>query len=212
MQTKTRTETNRENARKSTGPRTPEGKRRSALNATRHGLTSQVIVLPQEDLTAYQTFARAIVADLSPAGALEIQLAQSIADISWQLNRARALENNLHTLAAIDNADSIGTEHPQVHSALTVAGGFRNQHPALANLSAHQHRLARQFERAYAQLHQIQARRGPNSGRAHTLNEPTQLHSNQSDTNENGFVSENFKSASARASGATVETAKKEAA
>ena len=35
---------NRENSQKSTGPRTPEGKQRSRLNATRHGLTGQVSI------------------------------------------------------------------------------------------------------------------------------------------------------------------------
>src|SRR5690348_12926809 len=44
---------NRENAKKSTGPRTPEGKQRSSLNGTRHGILAQVIVLPKEDMDAY---------------------------------------------------------------------------------------------------------------------------------------------------------------
>ena len=34
---------NRQNAEHSTGPRSPEGKRRSRFNATRHNLSSQVI-------------------------------------------------------------------------------------------------------------------------------------------------------------------------
>jgi len=41
-----RAEINRANAQHSIGPKTPEGKQRSSLNALRHGLTGQIIVLP----------------------------------------------------------------------------------------------------------------------------------------------------------------------
>ena len=41
---------NRANAQKSTGPRTPEGKSKSRLNAFRHGITAQVIVMPPEQM------------------------------------------------------------------------------------------------------------------------------------------------------------------
>ena len=42
-------EANRRNALKSTGPNTPEGKAAVRLNALRHGLLTQQILLPGED-------------------------------------------------------------------------------------------------------------------------------------------------------------------
>ena len=42
-------EANRRNALKSTGPKTPEGKAAVRLNALRHGLRSEEILLPGED-------------------------------------------------------------------------------------------------------------------------------------------------------------------
>jgi hypothetical protein len=44
-----RLEANRENARRSTGPRTEEGKRRSRRNAVRHGLTAETVIEVLED-------------------------------------------------------------------------------------------------------------------------------------------------------------------
>jgi hypothetical protein len=44
----------RENAQLSTGPRTIAGKKRSSLNAFRHGLTGQIVIHTPEDQEAFQ--------------------------------------------------------------------------------------------------------------------------------------------------------------
>jgi hypothetical protein len=108
----TRTETNRArinpaNAQHSTGPRTSAGKQRSSLNALRHGLTGHVIVLPSEDHAAYENHTRRLADDLQPKGALEEQLAQSLVDTSWRINRVAALETNL--LALVTNSRTTST-------------------------------------------------------------------------------------------------------
>ena len=48
--TKAQIRANRENAKKSTGPRTAEGKARVSLNALKHGLLARDTVLPTEQL------------------------------------------------------------------------------------------------------------------------------------------------------------------
>jgi transcription termination factor NusB len=160
--TETRTETNRANAQHSTGPRTEPGKHRSSLNALRHGLTGHVIVLPSEDHAAYENHTRRLVDDLQPKGALEEQLAQSLADTSWRINRVAALETNLLALGIHEQSANIDTEHPEVHAALAMAASIREQTRALANLSMHENRLSRQFERTLKQLREIQAERREN--------------------------------------------------
>src|SRR5258708_15764284 len=93
-----RAETNRENARKSTGPRTEAGKQRSSLNALRHGLTSHTVVLPSDDLAAYQRHCKGFHAQDQPKNPTQLQLTQTIADLSWRLNRATAIETNMLAL------------------------------------------------------------------------------------------------------------------
>ncbi len=86
---------NRENAKKSTGPRTPEGKLRSRLNATTHGLTAKCLVFdndPDESLEAFMTLEAELVADLKPVGRLEHLLVQRIAVVHWRFNRAYRYE------------------------------------------------------------------------------------------------------------------------
>ena len=47
MSSATKAAANRQNALKSTGPKTPDGKAAVRLNALRHGLLSEEIVLPR---------------------------------------------------------------------------------------------------------------------------------------------------------------------
>ncbi len=49
----------RENAQKSTGPKTEEGKARSRTNAMKHGLRAEVVALPQEDPDEVEARSRA---------------------------------------------------------------------------------------------------------------------------------------------------------
>src|SRR5712692_7956593 len=150
---------NRANAQHSTGPKTEAGKQRSCLNALRHGLTGHTIVLPTEDMAAYQHFTKRFFDDLKPIGILEEQLVQSLADTSWRLNRIPALENNLLALGVAEHSDHINTEHPEVHAALAIAEALRQQTRAFSALSLHGQRLSRQFDRTLQQLRDLQAER-----------------------------------------------------
>ena len=49
MASKKQIEANRRNAKKSTGPKTEEGKAKSSLNSLKHGLTSQRVWLDEEE-------------------------------------------------------------------------------------------------------------------------------------------------------------------
>jgi len=90
-----RIEANRSNAENSTGPRTLEGKQRSASNSLRHGLTAKTPLLPTEDPQAYQDFCQTYLAGLQPQGALEEHLARTLADTQWRLERCRHIEQSI---------------------------------------------------------------------------------------------------------------------
>jgi hypothetical protein len=79
---------NRENARRSTGPRTEDGKAVSRMNALRHGLLSRLEVLPGlEEREDWEAHYGAVVDALEPEGYLEETLAGRVALQLWRLGR-----------------------------------------------------------------------------------------------------------------------------
>jgi hypothetical protein len=153
-----RIEINRANSLHSTGPKTAGGKKQSSINALRHGLTGQIVVMPSEDLAAYQLHLKSFAGEYHPKGATEAHLVQALADASWRLNRVAALETNLLTLGLTHGAPL--TRAPQqVQDAMAIVAALESQSKALANLSMHSQRLSRQFERTVAQLRDLQKTR-----------------------------------------------------
>jgi hypothetical protein len=150
---------NRANAVHSTGPKTEGGKKRSCLNAMRHGLTGHTVVLPPEDFVGYQDFTCGFFTDLKPVGMVERQLVQSLADTSWRLNRIPALVSNRLALGFDEHPDSISTEHPEANAALVTIEAVREETRALTALSQHGARLSRQFEKTLNQLRELQKER-----------------------------------------------------
>jgi hypothetical protein len=86
----------RRNGAKSRGPKTDEGRARSAQNALKHGMRAQkYVVLPDEDGAEFAGLEAALVAELAPVGALQTVLARRVAVAAWRLARADRIEAEL---------------------------------------------------------------------------------------------------------------------
>jgi hypothetical protein len=152
-------EANRRNAHRSTGPRTEEGKKVSALNARRHNLTGQVTAMTDADRLMHDAFSAAIVESLTPEGAVETQLAQRIATDSWRLNRISAVEDNLFALGHSAKSDEIETEDPEIHAALTAARVFTAESKQLQLLTLYEQRINRNIQKNLVMLQALQSAR-----------------------------------------------------
>ena len=86
---------NRANALHSTGPKTPEGKAAVRHNALRHGLLARDVVLPEEDLDAFEDLLNRVRADLSPVGPIEELLVDRVVSFMWRLGRSVRAETAL---------------------------------------------------------------------------------------------------------------------
>src|SRR5215203_5888596 len=97
MTSEKKAEANRRNALKSTGPRTPEGKAAVRLNALRHGLRSEEILLPGEDEQALRELDEYLRAELQPVGELENLLIDRVVAAYWRLRRVGRVEAGIFT-------------------------------------------------------------------------------------------------------------------
>jgi hypothetical protein len=90
-------DSNRRNARKSTGPRTPEGKAASSRNGLTHGLSGDKhFILEGEDPEAFLRLLRDLHDHLRPVGDSEELAVKRIAAAQWRLDRAFALETGIY--------------------------------------------------------------------------------------------------------------------
>jgi hypothetical protein len=143
----------RRNGARSRGPKTPEGKARSAQNALKHGMRAQqCIVLPGERAAAFEAFEAALLADLAPQGALQTVLAQRIVAASWRLARAERLEAELFCEARLDDAS------PGLALALAVIRDGRGA-GAFATLLRYRGSASAELWRALRTLKALQAAR-----------------------------------------------------
>jgi hypothetical protein len=152
-------EANRANALHSTGPKTPEGKRRSSLNATRSRLHGQIECLPAEDLAVYHKLLDEVIAEHKPVGPTERFHATSAAQSMWRLQRAAAIEQGIFASGFRAHVDSINAGHPEVDSALATSETFVEQARALALLTTYETRIRRALEKDLAALRALQSER-----------------------------------------------------
>jgi hypothetical protein len=109
---------NRRNARKSTGPTTEDGKRRSRCNAVRHGLTAETVIGVLEDIEDYNAFEATIIADYDAQSAIERELVRRLAGLLWRLRRATTMETGLFEIQAQHLRE--WRERQKAHSAFRV--------------------------------------------------------------------------------------------
>jgi hypothetical protein len=153
------------NAQKSSGPKTEKGKHRTRLNAYRHGLTGQICLLTAEEHEAFDQHCTGIRESLQPVGALEIELAQSIAEDHWRLKRARAIETGIFAAGVLGQLGhpygGIREDAAQVpiDEALSKAHTWLTKSQNFQLLALYEQRIHRAIEKNMAQLRTLRAER-----------------------------------------------------
>jgi len=92
MTSEKKAQANRQNALKSTGPKTPEGKDALRLNAIKHGLLCQEVLLPGADEEALRELSEHLWTELKPVGEMENLQVDRIIASHWRLRRLGRVE------------------------------------------------------------------------------------------------------------------------
>ena len=144
---------NRANAQLSSGPTSSEGKAKVSHNALKTGLTGRTVLLPSDDVTAYQAHVDRIFKQFSPEGDEEKRLTHSLADTLWRLERIPSLEAGIYAVGRRELAAEFADEGDEtVRKGMIEAQVFLTYRRDLNNLSIQEARLRRQYEKDEAEL------------------------------------------------------------
>jgi hypothetical protein len=149
MATAAQIEANRANARRSTGPRTHEGKSSSALNNLRHGFRSQSVLLPGDDPEEYQALLDELTEHLSPEDLTEQRAVREMADAEWRLRRVRLFIQS----ALTRKIEELRPGLPPCDPVEIQARAFEALHDKCSQFAQYlryETKYERQYSRAYA--------------------------------------------------------------
>ena len=156
MTTAAQKKANKQNAQRSTGPRTDEGKKRTSLNALKHGFRAKDPLIAGENPDHYYRHSAEIEQELQPATPLEETLVDQIVDITWRLKRFARIEaaviNELYDSAAEqpENQDKDGDQ---------LLGKSLAHSNALNRLSRYEAQLGRRYQNTMKELRELRKRR-----------------------------------------------------
>ena len=151
---------NRANAQHSTGPSSPEGKLKSSHNAVKTGLTGRTILLPSDDLGAYENFVEILKRKYQPVEAYEKHLVQKYRRYRMALTPHSHSRIRLSLLGRHELAGECAHEpNEQVRAAMLEAFIDRSYKKDLRNLALQERRLRAQLAKFVEELTNIQEER-----------------------------------------------------
>ena len=128
MATRRQIEANRSNAKKSAGPKTPEGKAASSMNAIKHGVLSEdPRLLPWENSEEYYMMRQELILDLCPVGQQEWFLVNRIVNLQWRLVRAEIFDSAVSRYRVMSVAGVLPNPYHKPVAEFEVPGSSQDE-------------------------------------------------------------------------------------
>ncbi len=185
MATRAQIAANRKNAKKSTGPKTAQGKAAASKNAVKHGFFARDDVVRDEKQEDFDLYREEMLAEMGPVGVMETTLAERIVNLAWRLRRAEKMQDQaLEMQMRTDMLDLVVRQVqwtyrdvkglPQEESYpkddhMTFGRAARNDianYRVLEKLLMYERRIESSMMRTIKEFERIQSRRQAKQGRA----------------------------------------------
>ena len=160
---------NRNNAKKSTGPRTENGKAWAKRNAVKHGLRAEHIITVGENKIEFEELKDQFVKELQPIDIISMQLVNRIMLTAWNLQRSDKIQSGMlayemlsyeadeykSKLKEIHHADFAGSQIKVPYQNLLMGLSFLrdcNSSNAMVKLGSYETRLLNRYSQLLEQL------------------------------------------------------------
>jgi len=152
---RSRAESSRINGAKSHGPVTAEGKQRSCLNRTTHGMRSSRVLLHNECQDTYNNLAELFFKLFSPKDIFEHELVSNMINARWRIRRLEAASAANLDLAMEEARPDFEKKYGNIDATHEHALAYRAIAQSSGNndiMGRHEDRQHRLFDRSYRLL------------------------------------------------------------
>ncbi len=157
MATDKQTAANRLNAKKSTGPRTPEGRAAVRLNGVTHGLTAKTLVLKGESEDDFKALFEALEAEHQPTTPTEETLVADLAMATWRRRRLYNMEAGFYSVRMKNEAAYAAPQNLDDSGLLGKVAS--NSGDTMALIGRQEARLERTYFKALHELQRLREER-----------------------------------------------------
>ncbi len=128
------------------------------MNAVKHGLYAESVVLSTESPEEYQETLDAYHQQFQPDGQAEFDLIEEMVAAKWRQRRLWAIESHLVELEMVDQKEQLDEEYTSYTEITQLASTYRAlaRSSTLPFLTRHESRLERAYSRALKNLLELQ--------------------------------------------------------
>jgi hypothetical protein len=149
---------NQANSKFSTGPQSPEAKRKVSLNPVKHGYAGIACFIPAHEQEDYEKHFQQFRADYKPKGKTEAFLVQSLAQLSWSVEQIRSTTTSIMSLLGSQHAP-FETGDDSMTFNLAQAANVGNHLKEINLLGIYEQRKLRLFNSTRRELAELQKER-----------------------------------------------------